>query len=71
MQWKTPITGYINVTLYVCGSKDFAGQYTLYRMTTNFGEANIWRLVESLQLAKFLFGESFLNFNLAKHCFLQ
>ena len=24
-----------------------------YRMATNFGEANIWRLAENLQLAKF------------------
>ena len=32
-----------------------------YRMTTNFGEANIWRLAEKLQLAEFLFGESLLT----------
>ena len=25
----------------------------IYHMATNFGEANIWRLAEKLQLAKF------------------
>ena len=38
-------------------------------MTTNFGEANIWRLVENLQLAKFLFGESLFEFQFGETLF--
>ena len=34
----------------------------IYRMTTNFGEANIWQLAENLQLA---------DFNMVRACFLK